>query len=316
LVFAWQDAVQLADTLTQQEKSPSDSGAPRGFDVVVARGIVVEADGARCPGRLEDAHPVEGDGFAFIATFHCGERPERLTVTLPLLGALPGGHRHLLRLSAGLAATEATLSAPDNALALAVPAPSAAVPEVSPGEPWTAAFHAVPLGVRHILTGWDHLLFLLALALGAPRVRALVLPISAFTVAHSLTLALAAMSVFAAGPRLVEPLIALSIAVVAFDNLRRSNPPHRALVTFGFGLVHGFGFASALRDLALDSDRLVPTLLGFNLGVELGQLAAVAVAFPIVLALRRNDNARFLPVTNAAIGVAGVAIAILRVTSR
>ena len=146
----------------------------------------------------------------------------------------------------------------------------------------------VRLGVEHILIGWDHLLFLLALVLRGGGWLSLVKIITAFTLAHSLTLTLATLDIVALPDRLVEAVIALSIAAVAAENLF-PNPvlSRRWLVSFGFGLVHGFGFSSVLREIGLPTRGLVLSLLGFNLGVELGQALVLAVTLPL-LALLRN----------------------------
>src|SRR5262249_59469524 len=124
------------------------------------------------------------------------------------------------------------------------------------------------LGVEHILTGYDHLLFLAALLVRGGRVWSLLKIVTAFTVAHSLTLALAVLGALTVSPRLVEPAIAASIAYVALENVFRQAPSRRWLVTFGFGLVHGLGFASGLGPLALPPWNLARPLAGFNLGCE------------------------------------------------
>ena len=111
------------------------------------------------------------------------------------------------------------------------------------------------LGIEHILTGADHLVFLLGLLLVAGGWRPLLGVVTAFTVAHSITLALAALSIFAPSPRLVEPAIALSIAYVGVENLLNPDARQRWRITFPFGLVHGFGFAGALRAIALPRAR-------------------------------------------------------------
>ena len=145
----------------------------------------------------------------------------------------------------------------------------------------------VRLGVEHILTGWDHLLFLLALLLRSGGWLALLKVITAFTAAHSVTLALAALDVVTPPERLVEAGIALSIAIVAADNLvARPVVARRWLVSGAFGLIHGFGFSSVLRELGLPAQGLVLSLLGFNLGVELGQALVVAAALPALWLLR------------------------------
>jgi hypothetical protein len=138
------------------------------------------------------------------------------------------------------------------------------------------------LGVTHIFLGYDHVAFLLAL-LFVPRFRDLIKIITAFTVAHTLTLILAALGVFTLPARLVESAIAASIVWVAAENLwRGAGSPHRWRLTFAFGLMHGFGFAGVLRALGLPSEGLVRSLLAFNLGVELGQLAIAAVCWPLL----------------------------------
>jgi hydrogenase/urease accessory protein HupE len=148
----------------------------------------------------------------------------------------------------------------------------------------------VALGVSHILTGYDHLLFLGALLVVTRRPRTMIAIVSCFTLAHSVTLALAALDVVQLPSRLVEPLIAASIVFVAVENiLRRDEPRGRWALTFAFGLIHGFGFASVLKETGLGSGQgLIAPLLGFNLGVELGQLAVAAVVLPLLFMFRRR----------------------------
>ena len=139
------------------------------------------------------------------------------------------------------------------------------------------------LGVDHILTGYDHLLFLLALLVAAPPLRALAWTITAFTAAHSITLALAALEVVTLPGRFVEIAIALSIAYVAAENLLRLEKRSLWLEALVFGLLHGLGFAGFLGEALRGEDDLVVPLIGFNLGVELGQLLFVV---PLALLLR------------------------------
>jgi hypothetical protein len=154
----------------------------------------------------------------------------------------------------------------------------------------------VALGAKHILTGYDHLLFLLALLLASTGRRQLLITISAFTAAHSLTLAAAVLHLLRPPAAVIEPAIALSIVLVAAQNLRRgargpdgaAGPGARYLVTFALGLLHGFGFAGVLLEMDLARGPLAASLLGFNLGVELGQLALVLVSYPALLWLRRQ----------------------------
>lgn len=139
------------------------------------------------------------------------------------------------------------------------------------------------LGIEHILTGFDHLLFLLALLVNQRRVWSVVRIVTAFTLAHSVTLSLATINLVALPDRIIEPAIAASIVWVALENLLfKSAEWRRAGVAFLFGLVHGLGFAGALRELELSGGALVRALVGFNLGVELGQVACVAVVLPLI----------------------------------
>lgn len=150
-----------------------------------------------------------------------------------------------------------------------------------------------PLGIEHILTGYDHLLFLFALLIGCRRVRTMLAIITAFTLAHSVTLALAAMHVVHLPSRLVECVIAASIVFVGIENfvLKGRESKVRIYVTAAFGLIHGFGFAGALQETGLGADgtSILPPLLAFNLGVETGQLAVAAVILPVLLLLRRKE---------------------------
>ncbi len=166
------------------------------------------------------------------------------------------------------------------------------------------------LGIEHVLSGWDHLLFLLALMLRGGGVLSLAKIVTAFTLAHSITLALAVLDVVTLPDRLVEAVIALSIAAVAAENLLRPAISRRWVVSFVFGLVHGFGFSSALRDIGLPSPGLALSLLGFNIGVELGQALAVAVALP-ALALLRQTRWETRVVKSASLGVLVVGVVLL-----
>lgn len=154
----------------------------------------------------------------------------------------------------------------------------------------------VRLGIDHILGGADHVLFVLALLLGTRGPRGLLPVTGAFTVAHSASLVLAGTDLVSVPAGVVEPLIALSIAVVAVLGALGAPAVHRAVVVFAFGLLHGLGFAGTL-DFADDvSWRLLGSLLAFNAGIEIGQLLIVAVAFPALAAFRRLSWARAVQV--------------------
>jgi hydrogenase/urease accessory protein HupE len=152
---------------------------------------------------------------------------------------------------------------------------------------WTNAFRFAVLGVEHILTGYDHIAFLLAVVVVGLSLREVLKTITAFTVAHSITLLLAALDVVRMSSRLVESAIALSICFVAFENLFSARVRHRWLVTFGFGLIHGFGFASALRELIVGRANVLASVVSFNVGVELGQVLILLAVLPVLRVLTR-----------------------------
>ncbi len=166
----------------------------------------------------------------------------------------------------------------------------------------------VPEGIRHILIGPDHLLFLVGLLLLGGTVRQLLLVVTGFTVAHSITLSLAVLNVVTPPGRLVEPVIALSIIYVGVDNLMaRGGRDMRVWIALVFGLIHGFGFASVLRDMGLPTGALGWSLFSFNLGVEIGQLAvAVVVAAALIGLQSRSEVASRRLATAGSIAVIAV----------
>ncbi|HYS56382.1 MAG TPA: HupE/UreJ family protein [Thermoanaerobaculia bacterium] len=141
------------------------------------------------------------------------------------------------------------------------------------------------LGFTHIVPhGFDHILFVLGLFLLSAKMKPVLAQVTAFTVAHSITLGLTIYGVVSVSPRIVEPAIALSIAYVAIENLTTSNlKPWRVAIVFAFGLLHGMGFAGVLRDLGLPRSQFLPALITFNVGVEAGQLTVIAAAWLLVV---------------------------------
>jgi hydrogenase/urease accessory protein HupE len=170
------------------------------------------------------------------------------------------------------------------------------------------------LGVEHILTGADHLLFLFGLLVVCRRLKTVAIVITCFTVAHSVTLALAALNVLTLPSRVVEPLIAATIVLVGFENLYRGEEPAgpwptRWCAAFGFGLIHGLGFASALQALGLGAhgSSLIAPLVAFNLGVELGQLSIAALLLAALWSLRKTGKLSRLP-TFASLAVTAIGL--------
>jgi len=268
--------------------------------------IAISEDGAPCPftpGSLIWEPP---DGFVVRGAWRCPRPITRAEVTLGFLASLPRGHTHLSRVEAGGVVEQHVAREGRETFAISVGEP--------PGRR-AAAF--LRLGVEHILTGFDHLAFLLAVLLVAPSLRSVAKLVTSFTVAHSLTLAAAATGLVSLSPRIVEPLVAATVVAVAAENLwllRRSESPEsrarglrrRWVLTFAFGLVHGLGFAGALGEVRLTGAPFALALASFNVGVEVGQLAVAALVVPLLFALRRGVLAEPLPrLGSALVGVLG-----------
>jgi hydrogenase/urease accessory protein HupE len=150
----------------------------------------------------------------------------------------------------------------------------------------------LPAGIHHILIGPDHLLFLVGLLLLGGTIRQLTLVVTSFTVAHSITLSLAALNIVSPPARIIEPAIALSIVYVGADNLLvREGRDVRAWIAFAFGFIHGFGFANVLREMDLPARALGWSLFSFNIGVEIGQLMVVVVVASALAWLRSRSAA-------------------------
>ena len=174
------------------------------------------------------------------------------------------------------------------------------------------------LGFEHILPhGPDHILFVLGIFLLTTKLRPIVTQVTAFTVAHSVTLGLTMYGVISLPSRIVEPLIALSIVYVAIENIVTPRlTPWRLLLVFAFGLLHGMGFAEALRELELPRSEVIPALVSFNVGIELAQLTIIALAFVAVAAWYRDKawyRPRFVVPGSAAIAATGLFWTVQRV---
>ncbi|MBI1944349.1 MAG: HupE/UreJ family protein [Deltaproteobacteria bacterium] len=240
---------------------------------VVPSGLVVTVDGALCTPALLGDGAVEEDGHAWRLRFSC-PREGRVTVELAaLLARSSVGHRHLGRAITAAGAVDVVALAGASSFSFGEAA---------------AITDYLRIGVEHILLGFDHLVFLFGLILVGGRLRSLLGVVTAFTVAHSVTLAVAVLGVWQPPSSVIEPLIALSIAYVGIENFFVRDAARRWRITAPFGLVHGFGFAGALAEVGVPQGDVPLVLLLFNLGVEAGQLAVLALALPVLSALRRK----------------------------
>ncbi len=254
-------------------------------------------------GRLEAP-----DTLALSGSYRCPRGGEPVRVRLGFVARMPPGHVHLAKVVVGGRVEEHVVDARRDGL------------EILPlATGWARATRFVALGVEHIFTGLDHVAFLLGLLLAGGGLREVLRVVTGFTAAHALTLALATLGAVSPPPALVEPLIAASVAYVGLESLLRllREKPRggRWPIAFAFGLVHGFGFAGALRELQLPGQGLAVALLSFNVGVELGQAALVAAAFPLLAWLHRQPQlARAaLPAGSLTVGAAGLVWLVQRV---
>ncbi|HVV01786.1 MAG TPA: HupE/UreJ family protein [Verrucomicrobiae bacterium] len=235
----------------------------------------------------------------------------KLALRSQWLAFLPPEHKQFFTLQGfsgePLAARVLTAASDTVTLQLSAPVASSAAKPASS----TALFAAfLTMGMKHVWGGYDHLLFLFGLLIVIRNFSSALKIITCFTVAHSITLAVATSNMVNVPGRFVEPLIAVTIAYVGIENVVcKGNPKHRWLLTFVFGLIHGLGFASVLRGLGMASHGAgfaVP-LVSFNLGVELGQIVVAALALPLIWKLRERPRflAQWAPACSVAIAMFG-----------
>jgi len=280
----------------------------------------LKIDDGRCVPKIVD-HALDrhSDGAYLVLklTAPC-PRGDHLTLDYTLFTEMDPTHRGVARIAFGNAASM---------LVVLDPAHGAVTLEgsVAGGSDNPFAQGFFPAGIHHILIGYDHILFLICLLLPAVLVhragrwlpvdrwrdalRRVLITVTAFTIAHTLTLALAGLRIVALSPRLIEPAIAVTIIFTALGNIRSNRFRESAAMPFAFGLVHGFGFADVLHELDLPLGEFVWALLRFNLGVEAGQLVIVAVALTPLYLLRREPWYRsrvLIPVSVFAIVVSAI----------
>jgi len=314
--FAPNDVRALLPAAAQ---SPFSSWSASDFDAAapylreLATGLLeIHGESGTLPWTEASVSLASGNSVTFRLV--CARPPaSRLVLRFLVADRLPPGHRDYVSATdeRGNTLLEKLVSGNDADTILNLPATPAGPGAASEGR--TPSFWGfLALGIAHIWTGYDHLLFLFGLLVVCRSFRSIVAIISCFTVAHSITLALATLDVVSIASRFVEPMIAASILYVGVENLVRmgAEPRGRWALTFAFGLIHGFGFASVLRELGVGSNGrgLAMPLFTFNLGVETGQVAIAAIVLPIVWQLRRNPAfiRRGVPVLSALVAAAGL----------
>jgi hydrogenase/urease accessory protein HupE len=255
----------------------------------------------------QNVKPFEIENVTFDAQnnahllFHYQPTATSLKMQLSFLNKLADGHKQVVTIkdSAGKNLNEKMLTQQDNVIEL----------NLAAGESSSMFKDFFVLGIEHILTGYDHLLFLFALLIVTHRFWSAFGIITFFTIAHSITLAIAGMNLLTIPSTIVEPLIAASIVYVGVENLIVKEPKGRKYLTFAFGLIHGFGFAAVLQEMnitSIESGILVP-LFSFNLGVESGQLIVTSLALPIIWWLHTKAliEKYFVPVCSTIVCLAG-----------
>jgi hydrogenase/urease accessory protein HupE len=243
---------------------------------VSAHTSVTSTDGKACMPGAAEVVP-DGDGVIVRNTFSCGAVLGDLVYHSTVLTATDRTARQVVLIGAGENAPQALLDAAHATLTISAPAPSLR----------STMQRYLVTGIEHIFLGYDHIAFLVAIVLWARRLLPVIKIVTAFTIAHSITLSLAALQIVVIPSTIVEPAIAASIMFVAVENFFSRNVDGRWRVTFAFGLIHGFGFAGALQEFGLPANAIVPALAAFNIGVEIGQVAIVSIVVPALIVLDR-----------------------------
>ncbi|QGM47288.1 HupE/UreJ family protein [Methylocystis heyeri] len=273
---------------TMNERPSADLSAPGVLEeeigkFVQRRVVMKDAAGRPCAGKVEHAgeDPTNQDSALVVLRFSCvGE----LTVydAAKLLAAQGPRGKQLVTVTGGSNPGEIMIDGKSPPLDLTKPLQTT----------WQLMQKFGAAGIEHILTGYDHICFLVAVILWASRVWPVVKIVTAFTISHSITLSLAALDVVTLPTTLTESAIALSIIYVAVENFFSRDTDKRWRDTFLFGFIHGFGFASGLKELNVQQQTIVPALASFNIGVELGQIAIVLALMPVLLLIDRQTGGK------------------------
>jgi hypothetical protein len=301
--------VRYAVTLPADGVLP-DSGAGkdlRDLAAAFARHFMVAANGAACAGVPAEVRPSSPQraSIEVVVLYACAAPIRNLSIRDGTDAVLGTDHHTIADIQWPGGAKQVVFESEHREAHIAITAD--AVPEGGAAGTFASYFG---IGVEHILLGFDHVLFIVALILPGGSLISLAAMVTAFTIAHSLTLALSMLNILTLPAQIVEPVIALSIAYVALENLTgKCALSRRWAVSFLFGLVHGFGFAGALAEVGLPTGGLVAALVRFNLGVEAGQMLIVALLLPLLIWLQRFAwEPRLAKISSTAIMAVGLAL--------
>lgn len=304
LIVSWQEIENIVplDGDGNRELSNDEFAAAKAKLIVLAESaIALEADGRPLTVARSDVRRDDTTGIRFFIHYPLPTNTSVLLLRSEIIADLQRGHRQIVSVRGATNALLAELTFTRERNMTEVPLSATA----------EKRSHTVAeflwLGVEHIITGWDHLTFLLGLLVVGSKLREAVKIITAFTVAHSLTLALTTFDLIRLPSSIVEPVIAASIVYVGIENIVRREYRGRWIITFVFGLIHGCGFATILRELGVGSqgESVLKPLVCFNLGVELGQLVIAAIVLPWIWKLKPKFEKRWIPVTSIIVALIG-----------
>ena len=239
---------------------------------VTTHAVVHGADGTPCKASDAEIAP-DQDGVIARLTWSCNAVEGELIYRSTVLVDVDPGAKQVVLIGPEPNAAQALLDASQTEVKISTPPPPLL----------HVILRYVEAGIEHIFLGYDHVAFLIAIVLWARRLWPVLKIVTAFTVAHSITLSLAALQIVVIPSSIVEPAIAASIVYVAIENFFSSDVDGRWRDTFAFGLIHGFGFASALQEFGLPRGAVLPALAAFNVGVEVGQVAIVSIVIPLLI---------------------------------
>jgi len=293
---------------------------PRFFQKQFAQGFLILNNGHSCTPYLRTVKQIKDiKAFQYTFIFTCGQELGQVRLIDKLFFSISPTHENITDIHSGNDVQKLIFSSTLHEVE--VDYQQARATQTSAATLLTI-FTFLKIGILHILAGYDHILFLLGLLIVTKRFKNILKIITSFTLAHSLTLTIAALGIFLLPSRLTESLIALSIAYVAIENvlmiarhetkqwytkLFLADVSKRWLVALFFGLIHGFGFSSALREIGIPSNELVTSLISFNVGVEFGQLLIIATLLPLLWFVRKKhwDN-NVIKVVSIIIGIVGL----------
>jgi hydrogenase/urease accessory protein HupE len=289
------------------QNAPQGGARLKQLEAIARQSLEIWFDDHPVAPTAVSVHFLQNKDVEFQLTFPAATAT-RLRARSALLDHLAFGHRQYFALvnAAGATLAEKLLGGADEIVAVPLQ-PALTTVARPPSHPFS---EFLVMGIKHILTGYDHLLFLFALLIGCKQISSIIKIITAFTIAHSISLALATLGWVEIPSRIIEPFIAATIVYVGIENLFRGQAVnHRVWLTFGFGLVHGFGFASALREMGVGSNgsAVAIPLVAFNSGVEIGQMLVALLILPVIWSVKDKPQfaVRWAPVCSALVVLAG-----------